>query len=747
MHNEDSLISELSALCGIIPEYWDIFGNKHEATLRTKQRILQAMGLNSDTEEDIIHNIQRRRVRPWKEFVEPVHVISVNAQPIAVPLYLPISKDEESGLSLSWHLENEEQASAKKGKKAVTPRADFCITDTQWIEGVRYIKIVLIDEDARDIGYYTLIAQCRHPEKIFLGESHSLHLRSRIIVTPDACYVAPELEQKKIWGLSVNLYALHSRRNWGAGDFTDLQSLIACVAQVGGSFVGINPVHAIPNTAPFGVSPYAPLSRLYRNYIYLDVERVPEVAETDDLRAFISSQKFRARINKLRDKEHIDYEAVAAVKEEILRKAFDVFLEKHYTRRTNRGREFRGYLADEGPALESFALFMALRRYMIRTRNVFSWQDWPEGYRSISGDAVRKFAKKHEHEKLFYQYVQWLTDTQVREMAEYAKKQHMRIGLYFDLAVGSVGGGSDAWSHQDIMAHTAQVGAPPDDFSLDGQKWGFPPLIPEKMRETGYELFIRTIQKNMKYGGAIRIDHALGLFRIYWIPNGISAREGAYVQQPSEDLLRIIALESVRHKTMVIAEDLGTIGENARETLQRYRMLSYRLFYFERNYPDPSFLPPERYPEMALCAVTTHDLPTLYGYWSGHDVEIRKNLGSYAEDIWRQKLNDRERDKKLILSALRSRGLIPENFHAGSDGVIEMSAELCIAIYRYLALTPCKFLAVSLDDIVGTLEQQNLPGTVAEHPNWVQKTPILLEEIMKDRRLFDLGEALKLRAL
>jgi 4-alpha-glucanotransferase len=744
-HNE--LISELSALCGIVPEYWDIFGKRHETAIETRQGVLKAMGLNLDSSDDIIKEIQDRKYKPWKDFVEPVHVISVNAQPLAIPVYVPIEQDKESGLAISWYLENGEKASAKRKKHTVLCGSGLSIHQIQWIDGVRYIKVLLVDTVHRDIGYYSLIAECRHHEKIFPEMSDKLLIRSRIIVTPDVCYVSPELEQRQVWGLSTNLYALNSKHNWGIGDFADLQQLIRWLAGSQGSFVGINPLHAIPNTVPFGVSPYSPLSRLYKNYIYLDIERIPEVAESNDVQELISSGKFRSHIDALRRQEYVDYEAVAAVKEKILRKAFDIFFKKHYTRKTKRGREFQGYVTEEGHALDSFALFMALRRHMIRTRKVFSWQEWPEEYQSMDGNAVRRFNKTHEREKLFYQYVQWLIDGQLKELSADARRHHMEIGLYFDLAVGSVGSGSDAWSNREVMAHRCEVGAPPDDFSPDGQKWGFPPLIPEKLRETGYELFIRTMRKNMKYGGAIRIDHALGLFRIFWVPDSMMPKHGAYVQQPTEDLLGIIALESVRNKTMVIAEDLGTIGENARETLQRYGMFSYRLFYFERNYPDPSFLPPDRYPEKALCAVTTHDLPTLYGYWTGRDIETRRQLGNYPDAVWQKNLNDRERDKNLILAALVSQGLIPEDYIAGSKGAAEMSPELCIAIYRYLSRTPCRFLLVSLDDVIGTLEQQNLPGTVDEHPNWRQKTPLFLEEIMKDQRLIDLAGALNDRAL
>jgi 4-alpha-glucanotransferase len=229
----------------------------------------------------------------------------------------------------------------------------------------------------------------------------------------------------------------------------------------------------------------------------------------------------------------------------------------------------------------------------------------------------------------------------------------------------------------------------------------------------------------MKHFGALRIDHALGMFRQFWIPKDMPASEGAYVRFPSEDLLRIIALESVKNKTMVIAEDLGTIGENVRESLLRFRMLSYKLLYFERNYPDPSFTPPDKYPDMALCAVTTHDLPTLYGWWAKRDIEIKKRLGIYLnESAYQSEIGSREKDKTLLLDALKFQGLLQPS---------EMTPELCLAIYEYLASTSCKLLAVSLDDVIGTLDQQNMPGITDLYPSWMQKTPITLEQIFSNK--------------
>ncbi len=245
----------------------------------------------------------------------------------------------------------------------------------------------------------------------------------------------------------------------------------------------------------------------------------------------------------------------------------------------------------------------------------------------------------------------------------------------------------------------------------------------------------------MQHMGALRIDHAAGLFRLFWIPKGTRPGDGAYVRCNQEDLLRIIALESVRNRTLVIGEDLGTITDEMRQTLQRFGVLSYRLFYFERDYPRPAFSAPERYPVMALCAVTTHDLPTLYGYWSARDLDLKKRIGLIGDEAqYAQQKIARERDLKLILEALRTQGMLPPESCPDPSCIPAMTPELCLAIYQYLSVSPCKLVLVSLDDIIATLDQQNLPGTVSEYPNWMQKTPLLLEQMAADPRFQDLAD-------
>jgi 4-alpha-glucanotransferase len=746
----DELIHELSQLCGIIPEYFDVFGKRRIPSVETKQAILRAMKLRVDSPADIRQEIEEQRWKSWKSFLEPVKIASVNEPLLTVPVYIPVKQGEENTLLLSWCIADE------KGRRDESSLSgnDIIVSEQQWIENIRYIKVNLVSRTPPNIGYYRITVECGLAEPVLQGslQGWETHLRktARLIITPDECYLPSDQRGGKTWGLSINLYAIRSARNWGNGDFTDLKKIVEWVSSLKGAFVGINPLHAIPNARPFGISPYSPISRLYKNLIYLDVENIPEVMESEDARKMLSSAIFKRELEELRKEALIDYEKIASLKDRVLRKAFDLFYERHYKRSTQRSKDFERYRSEEGEALESFSIYMAISEFFQGRRvghktmapsPCYSWQEWPEEYRNLSNETVREFRRKKKKAILFYQYVQWCIDGQMKAIAEKARNLNMAIGLYHDLAVGSVGGGSDVWGYRDAVAEGADVGAPPDDFNVNGQNWGFPPLIPEKLKETGYELFIQTIRKNMQYGGALRIDHALGMFRLFWVPRGVSAKEGAYVRCPAEDLLRIIALESVLNGTVVIAEDLGTIAENAREMLQRFKMLSYRLFYFERNYPDLSFLPPDRYPDIALCAVTTHDLPTLSGYWAGRDLTIKKQLGLSGEDpLWQEHIIAREMDRRRIFSLLTSLDILTDDYVADPKMIPEMTPDLCLAIYHCLALTPCNLLLVSLDDMIGTMDQQNMPGTVDEYPNWMQKTVRTFEEIVSDRIFLSLSK-------
>ena len=730
MEHYEEMIVELSELAGILPEYWDIFGTKHVISKESRVAILSAMDLHVGTVQEVTGEIEKIKTRQWHAVLEPVTVISVHSQPYRLAVYLALPDGKEQATEAALTLEDEQ------GKRETFhfPAGTLQVNEQQIIEGRRFVRI-LLPLPQKEMGYYRVSVTCSHPEPVFGDNSCSLERSARLIVAPDACYMPEQLQTGKTWGVAANLYALRSERNWGVGDFGDLRRLVTWLSGLNAGLVGINPLHAIPNTVPFGTSPYSPMSRLYRNFIYIDMEGVAEMSRIP------VSAHAAEQIDSLRKSERIDYQGVAAVKQELLEQAFELFYLDHYLNTSERGKAFRDYLASEGSTLQDYALFLAISERMESGHTACTWQAWPEEFHSPHSAAAKDFGKDHEKRVLFFAYVQWLIDTQMAEVSAAAESLSMPVGMYGDLAVGAICGGSDGWMYQDVLAEQASVGAPPDDFNTLGQDWGFPPMIPDKLRESGYDLFIRTIRKNMQHMGALRIDHALGLFRLFWIPKGMHPADGAYVRCNAEELLRIIALESVRSRTLVIGEDLGTITDEARQMLQRFGILSYRLFYFERNYPDPSFLPPERYPAMALSAITTHDLPTLYGFWSGRDLDVKKQLGIIRdEQAYVQQKSDRERDRELVVNALETRGMLPGCPQEDPSCRAEMTPEFCTAIYRYLSVSPAKLVLVSLDDVIGTIDQQNLPGTVSGYPNWMQKTPISLEEIIADPRWQDLAD-------
>jgi 4-alpha-glucanotransferase len=319
----------------------------------------------------------------------------------------------------------------------------------------------------------------------------------------------------------------------------------------------------------------------------------------------------------------------------------------------------------------------------------------------------------------------------------------MPVGLYHDLALGSDRNGSDAWVYQDVLALDADCGCPPDAFAPQGQNWGLPPANPVRLRASGYRMFIELLRRNLAYGGALRLDHVMGLFRLFWIPRGMPASAGAYVRYPVEDLLGILALESVRHKAVIIGEDLGTVPDGVRERLEAARVLSYRVLYFERT-DRGEWKSPEAYPPQAVAVVTTHDLPTLAGFWAGRDIDVRAGLGLYADEGAVQRARDeRRQDKQRIVRALNAAGLLPEGVTEESAAAQSMTPELSHAVHLFLARAPSWVVLANLEDLLGETDQTNVPGTVESHANWSRKIALPLERLRDDPRLHRTASALR----
>ncbi|HEY5626666.1 MAG TPA: 4-alpha-glucanotransferase, partial [Nitrospira sp.] len=440
------------------------------------------------------------------------------------------------------------------------------------------------------------------------------------------------------------------------------------------------------------------------------------------LQAKVQAPAFQAKLAALRRNPKVQYKAVERMKWDMLEKLFQVFQRRHLVRKTSRAAAFHRFVQEEGEALKRFALFRTLEERMARRRglsgrNQRGWAAWPEAYRHPDSPVVQRTAARSHSRMQFYQYVEWQCRLQLAAVQVAARRAGMAIGLYKDMAVGIDPHGADAWAFQDQLVADASIGTPPELFSPNGQRWGLAPFHPQQIRTAGYRLFADCYRRTMRDSGIIRIDHAMGLFRLFWIPEGLAPAQGTYVRYPSDDFLGILALESQRQKAMVIGEDLGTVTPSIRAQLMAGGLLSYRLLLFEQT-AKGQFAKPARFPCHAAAAVATHDLPTLPGFWSGRDIELKTQLKLYTKREWRTRdLATRARDKQALLDALVKEGLLPTHCPRSADAVPTMTDDLCRAIYAYLARTPSRLLLLSLEDLLGDLETPNLPGNHA-YPSW-----------------------------
>jgi 4-alpha-glucanotransferase len=740
--SEQELLDDLADRFGIVPDYYDNWGCQHPTSDRAKRAILAAMGVCVETTDELRRELAACENEPWRRPCDPVVVLRTGENPGSWSFRLPAEDGEEQNVRIRWELRDEAGRPLQRGESV----APLVPVETRVVDGRRYARFEVSVPSGLAMGYYDLLAFGMTPSQVVEGAL-------RLILVPSRCYVAPQFrEGRRIWGLSLQLYALRSSRNWGVGDFGDLAELVEWSANdLGVGVIGLSPLHALKNTRPYHISPYAPDSRLYLNMLYLDVERVPEYAECLEAQQMLADSGFRSRLEALRKSEVVEYDQVYAAKQTILEALFSTFQERHLTApgsdlqpRTDRGRAFQQYVREEGDALEAFALFQVLTEEMRRRYPlVWVWQDWPEPYRHPKSASVAAFRATHLSRVRFYQYLQWIASEQLAGVAEQARASGMPIGLFHDLALANDRSGSDAWVCQDVLALGADSGCPPDAFAPEGQNWGLPPVNPFRLRASGYRMFIELLRKNLKYGGALRLDHVMELFRLFWIPHGLSSSAGAYVRYPAEDLLGILALESVRHQTVIVGEDLGTVPNWVRERLAASGVLSYRVFYFERT-GDGECKAPQAYPDQAVAVVTTHDLPTLTGFWEAEDIQVRGRLGLYPDDTARRLAwEERRQLKESILRALKIQGLLPDGMTEELSTVPNMTPELCHAIHLYLGRTPCWMVLATLDDLLGELAQTNLPGTIDSYPNWSRKTTRSLEELREEPRLKRLAAELQ----
>ena len=566
-------------------------------------------------------------------------------------------------------------------------------------------------------GYYTLSA-----------ETGGKCCLVRLIVAPESVYQPKLLANGgRMNGLTMHLYSLRSERNWGIGDFTDLLNLMKYVAEKKLDFVGINPLHALFTSKPAFASPYSPSSREWLNPIYLDIEKVGAFTYNEQLKNWLVQPKIRQRIAALRVTETVTYTAVWACKRDALHMAFNAFEQDTCEAATNERAAFEAFVTDKGEALQGFGLFEALDQYYSRPGQV-GWQSWPSEFHQPDGEAVEKFARSHEREIRFYMWLQWLCAEQLQEVNQAAAEYGVKLGIYGDLAVGVARGSADTWlNHQDYCMDVS-VGAPPDPLGPTGQNWDLPPLNPLMLKHTGYEKFAYLLRENMRLYGVLRIDHVMALCRLWWVLNDKTADFGAYVHYDAEVTFAILALESQRNRCVIIGEDLGTVPDQARYLLNRYQVFSYKVMYFSKGWNG--FQLPEEYPEQAITVISTHDVAPLAGYWVGKDLDTMFKLGTLPDAAaFQTALDEREHDKADLLDKLKYTGCL------GADVQMPAKADetLLAALHKYGALSRSKLYAVQLENLLGVIDNLNVPGVTDGYPNWAQKMPVSLEDFPQHR--------------
>ena len=574
-----------------------------------------------------------------------------------------------------------------------------------------------------DIGY-------GYHQLILSYEPLSVAFTSDVVICPAKCYQAFDPENSpKAWGVNTQLYGLRSQNNWGIGDFADLSLLLQQVAKGGGDFVGINPIHALFSAQPESASPYSPSSRQWLNWLYVSVCDVLDVQESDIAMEFCRSREFKDRVKALKQTDWVDYQRVAELKQTVLSFAFTAFQIQHLGKNTTRAQMFLDFVLEGGESLQRYAEFNALHDWYVKTQNTTCW-GWPvfhSSHQTSQTAEVRQLIQDEKERVDFHLYLQWLAHTQLKSVQDTAEQLGMRIGLYQDLAVGVGDSGSETWGNEnDTFVMSMSIGAPPDALAPQGQNWGLPPWNPLTLKNDHYQRWIDLLRANMRHCGALRVDHILGLLRQWWIPKGKASEAGVYIHFPFDILLDLLALESHRHRCIVIGEDLGTVPEGFTQTLHHRGIFSYQVFFFEQA-ADGGFYSPYHYPRQALTTLATHDMPTVCGYWQCRDIEMGCNFGWY--DTSDKLMSQRKYNQQQILDSLAWHGYVHPPIKASESRI---SNALNRDLHFHIAAGNSALVSVQLEDWLAMTEPVNVPSTTDEYPNWRRKLSQPLESIFTE---------------
>ncbi len=707
-----ALIERLAALRGIGTAYHDYRGELRQFGLETQREILAAMGASVDDEAALTEEVRRLEAAKWGSLLPPVAA----AQGPRIGFDCNFTGGE-FGARLVWTVRLEDGA-MRSGSVATADCPELWRGEVAggWVTRRRFELPIDLPP-----GYHELEAR--------VGASPVQ--RTLLVMSPPLCYEPTPIQGgARLWGVAVQLYTVRSRENWGIGDFQDLERLVRWLAPAGAGFIGLNPLHALSPAEPDRASPYSASNRHFLNVLYIAVPAIEEFIGSAAAQTHCADPAFGARLAALRAAPLVDYVGVAALKFEVLQLLFREFHAAGAAGVADPGARhaaLAAFVAAGGESLRRQALFDAVDRHCRSTLGTpAGWMSWPENLRDPAGEGAHRFATEHELDVEFFLYLQWLAHEQLSRAQALATSLGMPVGLYGDYAVGASASGAESWSDRASYRLQAEIGAPPDPLALKGQGWGIPPPDPLAMEQDRLQGFVHLIRDNMRYYGALRLDHVMSLFRLWWVPAHHSPQDGAYVHYPVDQLLTVLALESVRSRCLVVGEDLGVVPDEMRAAMPQYGVYHYKVMLFEKN--AGRFRAPGEYVRRALATVTTHDMPTLRGYWEGDDIELRVRLNLYpsAESVVQVRA-ERDADRIALLAALRAEGLAPAN-PSGPAG--PFTTALAQALHLYLARSTAALAAFQIEDLLGIADPVNVPGTNHEYPNWQRKLNADLEDVV-----------------
>ena len=696
-HSSTDPLLELAGEYAIATEYWDWRGQHVQVSEETIRAVLTALGVDVFGPEAVPAALERRRLGRWAHRLPPYLVTRASVRPV-VHTHVTHGDPVELWITL----------------EDGTVRRDLCQVEHN-VDPVRL--------DGRLVGE----AAFQLPADLPLGW-HRLHARCPrgesdipLVVTPDRLELPAALAEKPGWGFMTQLYATPSRRSWSLGDLGDLADLAAWSGhQLDASFLLINPLHAAEPVAPMEPSPYLPTTRRFANPIYLRVEQVPEYAYLSAVDQAVVAALAEGVRKSGGDADQLDRDLVWAAKRQALE------LVRKVERSPGREAAYQAFLAREGDGLRDFATWCALAE-----EYGTEWDSWPAELHDPASPAVAAARESRADLVDFHRWTQWLLDEQLAVAQQTAGRAGMSVGIMHDLAVGVHPCGADSWALQHVLASGISVGAPADAFNQQGQDWAQPPWRPDRLAEVGFAPYRDLLRTVLRHAGGIRIDHIIGLFRLWWVPEGSQASEGTYVRYDHEAMLGILVLEAHRAGAVVVGEDLGTVEPWVAGYLADRGLLGTSILWFERDHQGQP-LPAEQWRRLCLATVTSHDLPPTAGYLAGDHITLRDELGLLTRPVEQERAED-EAGRRAWLEHLAARGLLSD---VGAD-----EERLVVALHRFLRTTPSRLLGVALPDAVGDRRTQNQPGTKDEYPNWrVELTdhrgqPVLLEDLPASARL------------